>query len=523
MQFTQTPNITLRLTPYTMTNFFHHRRIRNVIVSFTLLALALLLIQHWGMMLSNQDDPVITRATMTEIRSDASAQGRFWLIPIYLMAQMPYQIPAQWGGWEVANLVKMAVNGGVFVAFVFFCMRLTHVLTGLLMGLVWLALVDVSPGEYSPFHGYLMMFNLQFAILFTSWTLYLKHLQDLHSRNTIILPFVLYAFALLAYEPMLFYVAVFPALFLYRLSQQQALGVLTWPQKLALGVSFARRNYLLAVVVLVYLVVYFAYRAAQPGAVRALDAGGSLFTIAKTTFQFSIHGLHLQFKPFANYLPEVLSQVHLLAAVLYGLVIGGAIFLLLPKIRMQLYPLRLFNGFALGVLVFFVASPNVLLSLTAKYQAWAEFDPHYVGSYFSSFPLAILITLLILYLVGGDKAKHERILFVAVLYVLASSAIDNYLRWAQLASTNRAGSELWAQAVVQLKNQAILREPSSTSGTPITVCGVKPPQKVAGTVAYWSRYLSEALHVPVTYIGKAKPSQRCTYRLDFDALRYGKN
>jgi hypothetical protein len=167
-------------------------------VTFAALLLGLMLLvgQHWGMMLSNSDDPWIIRATRELNFKTASDQGRFWLVPINTMAALPYQL----GGWGAANAIKMLVNASVFVAFVTFCIRLTSVTSGLLMGTVWLALIDVSPGYYSPFHGYLMMFNLQFAAMFISFYWYLRILDGNKSAQTVVGPYLLFGFALLAYE-----------------------------------------------------------------------------------------------------------------------------------------------------------------------------------------------------------------------------------------------------------------------------------------------------------------------------------
>jgi hypothetical protein len=475
------------------------------------IALALLLAQHWGMMLSNSDDPWITRATMAEIHHAASTQGRFWLIPIKLMAQVPYQL----GGWEVANLIKMLTNACVFITFVCFCNRLTNVVVGLLAGTVWLALIDISPGEYSPFHGFLMMFNIQFAALFLSFTLYLRQLDKTNNRNVIIAPFLLYAFAMLAYEPMLFYAAVYPALYLYRYGQRQTLRHLHAAQWLELGKLFVRRHYPLALVVLLYLVLFFGYRAAQPQSVRSIDVSGSLWAIVKTTYLFSIYGLHIQINPLSNYYSQTLSNLQIMTCFGFGLIIFIVVFILIPKIRGPIYPKILINAFSIAGLLFFTFSPNILLGLTEGYQKWAEFDPHYVGSYFSSFPLAILTSILIIYLVGGEKSRYEKILFLGVLYVLFSSATDNYLRWAQLATQNRASSQLWNRAVTQLSENGISQH------TAVTVCALRgSPPKVKGDDVYWGRYLSEVLQTKVTYLAKPLPSQVCTYKIDFDALKH---
>jgi hypothetical protein len=472
------------------------------------LALLLLLVQHWGMMLSNSDDPWIVRSSFQHVLDTASVQGRFWLIPINLLAQIPYLSDS----WGVANTLKMGVNGLVMLGFVMFCARLTNVRTGTLMGLVWLALIDVSPGYYSPFHGFLMMFNLQFAALFFSFYVYLGRLNPGAARATIVWPFALYGFAMLAYEPMFFYSLAFPAMFLYKhlQSRQGAMQTFDWWQ---LAVSFTRRNYPLALVLLTYVVCYFGYRYFQPAEGRGLDSTGDLRSVFLTIYKFSIHGFHVQFKPLGNVIPTVSTDWNVGLALVYAGLIAVAMLLLVPRLEPADYPQQLYSKPALAILLFFVFCPNILLAFVAAYRQWAAEDPHYVGNYFSSFALAILLTLGLFHLVGGQRAKRERVLFGAVLFLFFSSACDNYVRWSNLAETNRKDSVLWEQGIAHLKTLQIYE------ASPL-ICAENAPEKVSGDDRYWSSMLSQILNRPLTYSSKHPKPGACTYTLDFNTWRF---
>jgi hypothetical protein len=472
-------------------------------------ALALLLAQHWGMMLSNSDDPWIIRSTMEQVLETASAQGRFWLIPINLMAGVPYQL----GSWAAANTVKIAVNGWVLIAFVVFCGRLTNRLAGVLMGLVWLALIDVSPGYYSPFHGFLLMFNLQFAVMFTSFALYLARLDQPQKRDVIVLPFLLYGFSMLAYEPMFFYAAAFPAMFLYRHMQgrKTPLRVSEW---WALAQQFLRSNYPLGLVMVAYVVCFLGYRHLQPTPGRGIDFSGSVWDMALTVYRFSINGFHIQFKPLSNYIPDISGPHNLVLALAYATSIALGMLLIVPRLQGSYYPTRLFNKAAIAVLLFFVFCPNFLLALVPSYRQWAAEDPHYVGNYFSSFPLAMVATLVLLHLLGGQRAAKEKVLFVAVLFLFFSSACDNYVRWSNLAEINRRDSQLWFQAIDQLKTSTFSQSHSNQ------ICGKNAPEKVSGDDRYWSSYLSEALKAPINYNSKNIEAVACDQLINFNDLRF---
>ena len=460
-------------------------------------------------MLSNSDDPWIIRSSFQHVLDTASAQGRFWLIPINLMAQIPYLS----GNWAVANTFKMLINGVVFLGFVMFCIRLTAVRTGLLMGLVWLALIDVSPGYYSPFHGFLMMFNLQFAALFFSFYVYLGRIEKGAETNTIVWPFVLYGFAMLAYEPMFFYSLAFPAMFMYRHleSRQDAMRLLDWWE---LAQSFTRRNYPLALILLSYVILYFGYRYFQPTSGRGLDPSGNLKEIFVTIYKFSIHGFHVHFKPLGSVIPAVSTSWNVSLALAYASAIALAMLMVVPRIRDQEFPLRLCSKPALAVLLFFVFCPNILLALVAAYRQWAADDPHYVGNYFSSFPLAMVVTLGVLHLVGGKRATREKFLFGAVLFVFFSSASSNYVRWSDLAEINRKDSLLWERAITQLKTEQF------PQGKALVLCARNAPEKVSGDDRYWTSVLSEILSMSLTYSSKSSRPDICTYTLDFNTLRF---
>jgi hypothetical protein len=481
----------------------------KIAVIFLFIALTLLLGQHWGMTLSNSDDPWIVRATIAEIFNTASVQGRFWLIPINLMAQAPYHL----GSWEAANAIKISVNGLVLILFIVFCTRLTNRWVGVLIGLIWLAFIDVSPGYYSPFHGYLMMFNLQFATLFGSFIWYLKILDSDKPKRRVIGPYFLYAFSLLAYEPMLFYAAVYPALMLYRYFQgnPSRLGMKQWWD---LILQFFKSNYWLAITVGAYLLTYFAYRRFQPTSGRGVDTNGNAIDIIKTIYRFSVNGFHFQPKALTNYIEGVSSPTTLAVAVVYALVITLACLVLIPRVHGPLHPSRLSGKAALATLSFFVFCPNLLHGFVQGYRQWAAEDPHYVGNYFSSFPLAIVATLGILFLAGGRRATQEKILFGLILVLVACSACDNYIRWGNLADANRRDSALWWQAIIELKRSDL--DPRATT----IVCGKNPPEKVSGDDRYWSLYLSEVLDKKVEFKSKALDTVKCDKTLQFNRYRF---
>lgn len=473
------------------------------------LTTALLVGQHWGMMLSNSDDPWIIQQNWHARFQSAATQGRFWLVPINTLAALPYQF----GSWPFANLVKIVVNSAVLFFFIQFCIRLTTVSTGFLMGLVWLALIDVSPGFYSPFHGFLLMFNLQFAVLFCSFSWYLKDLDTIEPAAPVVGPYVLFAFSMLAYEPMLFYAGVYPMLFLTR----RIFGLSEGGSKIPLWVlvkNFFRTNYLLPIVVLLYIAAYFLYRSVQDTPGRGFDGIGNFDDFFRTVWRFSVYGFHIQSNPISKYSSEVTPTALLALAASYGIFIGIGTFLVLPMTQQTTHSSLLQSRLFLACTGFFVFSPNLLLGLVEAYRRWAADDPHYVGNYMSSFPLAMLVAAALISLVGGEKAQREKLLLLVVAALLATSATDNYLRWGTLAGKNRTDKEVWQQAIQELKVHA-----PNADGPPPEICGLHRPEAVSGDDAYWSNYLSTQLGRSISYHSKNLSARHCDLTLDFNRFR----
>jgi hypothetical protein len=469
-----------------------------------LLALVLMLVQHWGMTFTNSDDPWITQLGLQGSIDTAKTQGRFWLVPINLLAQLPYLIDS----WAFANFIKMAVNGLVFISFVLFCSKLTNKHTGLLMGLVWLALIDINSSDFSPIHGFLLMFNLQFIFLFMSFYVFLDRLEKNDSAHIIVAPYLLFAFALLAYEPMFFYALVFPALYLYK--QMQSPNPAANLSILKHAKIFLSRNYVLVAVLVLYVIFFFAFRKMYSANPRGLNSWSNTYDVLRTVFNFSVHGLHVQLKPFTGAVLEMNTPTNLFLAVLFSSSILAGMFLGIPRIDDSLTPSYLFKRKALVILGFFIFSPNILFGFVEGYREWAARDPHYVGNYFSSFPLAMAIALAVLYLVGGNKSKQEKALFILILYVFFSSACDNYLRWSQLAEINRNGSVIWQQGIRQLEQQTF------DAHRQTLICGVNAPKRhLTGNDKYWSQYLSGKFAADILYDSNRVSRTACDVVLDF--------
>ena len=506
-------NASLLATPLIIQMLKNKINRTNLSIGLIFVAVSLLLSQHWGMLLSNSDDPWIVRSTWREILDAASAQGRFWLIPINFIAGLPYKL----GGWSGLFITKIVVNALTLLAFVVFLKKLINLPFALLTATVWLALLEISHGYYSAFHGFLLMFNLQMGVLFLSLWWYMILREKKNTGMQFLGPYALFGFVLLAYEPMLFLALTFPAvallkdLALHQLTFTQhntsgkVLRLLTWTR------AWAQQNWLIFLVLALYVFAYFVYRHFQPTPGRGLDPVGDPAEIIRTIYRFSVYGFNVEFSPLKTLNSEDASFSLIARVGVYALCLIGAAYLMIPELDSNEGESILRHPFGLSILGFLLISPNLLHGFVEGYRKWAMESPYYVGNYLSSFALAILVTLCISSIAGGEKARQEKTLLLLIVYALGGSAADNMMRWSQLADTNRRDGQAWVRAIEALKIKLVEAQPST-----INICGIRAPEKVSGDDRFWSYHLSQEMGLPITYQSKNINSATCDLRIEFN-------
>ena len=495
----------------------HTTRRLQFAFGLTVAATLMLVSQHWGMMLSNSDDPWLIRASWQDIEAFASGQKRFWMLIINYLTTLPYQ----WGGWTLGSLTKMVVNSATLLAFFLFLRQLVHSAYALLVVLIWLALMDVSNGYYSAFHGYLLMFNLPMCLLFLSLAWYVKKTDAGASAVSLLGPFILFGLALLAYEPMLFFTAAFPAISLLRAFEQNhssppiQFTTHSLTQFWQALWRWCKLHVFLFVVVIAFIFCYFGYRwwlGAGPSGL--MDPGSDWGAVFKTMYRFSVHGFRPEFKSPTEYTFGIQSASSLWLGVAYATAIGFAAWWVIPQTDQTPTESRLRSPWAILILAGMVFSLNSLHALNEGYRQWAADNPYYVGNYLSSFGLAMLVTHAIQALVGGDKSRDERVLLILTVAFLMNSAASNMMKWGQLADRNRQDAQLWHLAIADLKQEQT-KHPTQDW----MICAQHAPEKVSGDDRFWSYQLSKELGARVSYHSKQFSALPCDQVIDFDRYR----
>lgn len=489
-------------------------------VAVVALATLLLVSQHWGMMLSNSDDPWLARASWSEVEAFASSQKRYWMLIINFLTTLPYQL----GGWSTISFVKIVVNTATLITFFLFLQRLVNRFFALLCVVVWLALSDVSKGDYSAFHGYLLMFNLPMCLLFLSLWWYTRCLDAQRTGFKLLGPYALFGLALLGYEPMIFFSLAYPCIALYRYPWQSANSqshkrfIDTAQTLLRFAKHWATTNGWFFVIIAVHIGCYFSYRRyLGDSSGGLLNVGDDVGTVFKTMFRFSLYGFRAELQSPGEYLFNLSHPAIGITGLIYGACIASGAWLLLPLTGRSQQETMLQTGWALALLAIITLSLNALHALTPGYRQWAMDNPYYVGNYLSSFTLAILIGVALMSLVGGVNAKHERWLLAIVVALLTNSAASNMIKWATLAERNRQDAQLWHQAIAELK-QGTSKAPAQST----MVCATHAPEKVSGDDRFWSYELSRQLGRSVVYHSKHFSQLTCDAHLDFDDYRLPK-
>jgi hypothetical protein len=497
-----------------MANIHASTRLKIALLLITF-ATILLVSQQWGMMFSNSDDPWLARATWSEIQAFASSQKRFWMLVINAITTVPYQL----GGWTAINITKILINSATLFSFGLFLQRLINIPFSFLCVLVWLAFIDVSNGYYSPFHGYVLMFNLPMCLLFLSLWWYTKYLDENLSTIHLLGIFSLFGLSLLAYEPMIFFGLSYPGVAFYRYLEGENIKDQSFKMDInrffIFIIKWIASNYLFFMTVGFYVSCYFLYRKIEgAGAGGLVSLGEDWTVVVKTMLRFSLYGFRAEFQNPLEYTFNVDTIEIILKAMVYGLLVATSAWFVIPLTARSQRDAVISKWVAIGLLMLITFSLNSLHALNEGYRQWAADNPYYIGNYLSSFSLAMLVSVAIMTLVGGSKAYFEKILFVIILAVFANSGCSNMLKWTALAERNRQDAQLWARAIDDLK--ATGHDASISS---LLICAKHAPEKVSGDDRFWSYELSRQLGISVVFHSKNFNNLSCDINIDFNHYR----
>lgn len=444
---------------------------------------ALVLLRLWNGGFTGGDEGFTASAAVrfggifSATKNMAEGHGRFYHYIFYPLAQLPYLI----GDLAWTNSLRIFSSAVPIFSFYLFTRTVFGLRIAILSGFLLLALQDTVGNGYNPFHSLPFWFNLGIGLLFFSLYFYVRALR---SNKSTALAYFVFFISLCSYESMLFYSLAFPLLWLWfnRTDDSNNCNLSTRFR------YFLSKNSGLFLTTGLYLSLYLSYRffhqSQYVGANDLVWRGVSEFSV--TVFKFSVNGIYLGGNNsfFGHYVFEV---IFLLALIAIGIVTA----LLNPRTsELKPLPLKSLLYFSIG---FFVFTPNLLYGLTARYIDWAKRDPYYLGSYFSSFAIALIFSLILEHISCYQYIKNRSIKILSILALLLITttllimAHRNHLHSYKFFNQSKADSINWrgVRSFIDGRNHNNIPSLSEKLCT-------KTILKTPDPYDYWSLYLSES-------------------------------
>jgi hypothetical protein len=162
-------------------------------------------------------------------------------------------------------------------------------------------------------------------------------------------------------------------------------------------------------VALIYVAAYVSFQKLHPQSYAGFQLSiGNFGAVLQTAWKFSISGIALGYSGrWSDLLNVSFAPAVLFFSVVATAATTFAVLALTPEKR------RIFGGWHAAMLAVLLFSPNVLHALTTRYQEWARIDPRYLGTYYSAFPLWLIIMLTLAVVI------HSKLLRTVSKYAVA--------------------------------------------------------------------------------------------------------
>ena len=483
-----------------------------------LIVFILILLRLWGGGFSGGDEGFTASAAynlggfFNASLAMAKSQGRFYQIFYYPLAQIPYLFDSLY--WT--NFCRILSSASTIASFFLFVLSLFGARVGYISIVVYLALFVTTGSGYNPFHALPFWFNLGMTFMFMSFFIYNEQIKK-GNYDTSYLSLLLFILGLLAYETMIFYVFVFPSIYMFnfflvqknKVSQQEFIFLV----KKSCIKPFT--------VLLIYLSLYFIFLHYFPSAYQGTSelSFTNFQEVWRTIYLFSTSGIFISSNFFKiisefSYQPFIMSFILLFC------------FYQILKIKSDEPFLKRYynNSFLLyGILIFFILCPNFLLALTPRYRSWVLHNHFYLGSYFSSFAFAIVIALFLEYIfsyyLANKNITERKIIYGICSLFFISSTYLNHLDSLNFFSFYKSEAIKWDFAR-RLSDNFLKKNPQYKF-----ICTnsfIKGPD----VYNYWSFYFSKKVGREVKLVYYNTYKNECDSSIDFDyekLIFHGKN
>ena len=397
---------------------------KSIIPFFVVLITIMALFQFKDVRYTTADDVVqylaVKEGTFSPIDT-AKDEGRFnWVFHLF-----PYKIIYLIDNKIYYNVCNMI---SIILCMFLFCYSLYKIFNDKLICVLSLILVWAFL-ENNTFHwpisAYPMIFQIGLSFFWISLALYSNYIENKKSLYAIGAS-IAYLCSLLMYENFVIFFLAFPLIL--GLKEQK--------------VDFKKLRLLLSpfIPLFIYLVMYFSFRAYYPSEYEGNQIKlGSIKNILSVIWQYSISafpgyfyfGKHFnEFSFFRDFL-KLLQEMRVEWLVKAFLVFFAIYIVIKEKYVTSMSKKNIAIGLMLSV--FLIFAPNILLSITSKYQKWVTggWSPAYITTYFSYFGVILFISLICYSMVRFTKVKSIQNILIVIIGIGASyfSIITDYHKY----------------------------------------------------------------------------------------------
>lgn len=367
--------------------------------------------------------------------NQAESQGRFYQIPMYLIAQLVISHSL------ITMVVKFTLTLSMCLGFMLASKSIFGIRVSLLSSIFFAAGYNLY-GAYNGATALPGWFNLGFTSFF--YCIYFSHEFLIHKKNRYLMAsLIALIISLLCYE-------IYLILFVYII-----IGMFIFNKKTNIPIQNLKRlsNYFISLLCF-YIFCYLLYKYSFPGNYSGFKIGSlNPIVVSETIFKLSLASPLISF----YLLPSKLESSGFSSLIL----IIGTFFMYMvinktSKARVSdQIPHKFSYQFYIALFIFSLM-PNLLLSISERYQIWVDINPMYVNALLSYSVLCILIAL-ILEAINVKSQITSMFLKTFVSIFLISSMMQNISYFSESASLN--------SKITRLENQILNTSPKDLSNT----------------------------------------------------------
>jgi hypothetical protein len=372
--------------------------------------------------------------------------------------------------------------------------------------------------------SYPFVFSTAINLLLISLLFFQQYLKD-NKKLFLILSLSFYLLCICMYETMILYGALFLLL--------SYINIRNIPEEKNKLMKIVKDTYWFAIVLVFYITSYLIFRMFYPGTYDGakIDVANKM-DFFKVLYQYSIAAfptyifrnnevffIENLFNPNGQ---SIFAQFKI-EWVIKSLIVGYILYYLLPTLKNKSYGLKKLIWFVTFSIILIVL-PNILISLTSKYQYWVSIGSlSYLTAYFSFFGVIFLICSILIFLNNsfiGKRYVYKVFRIISFLLIGLLSYVTDYsnYQFAKSAEITSGKWEIMDQFMASDSFHSI--QDNSVIFTP-TLINTQDTYLSNAYKEYWKSYIKINSGKNITFINtKEELNQYNTQNQDIHFLKY---